>query len=343
MRIAVLACLSAALLFGAATPLSKQLLGDMGAFTLAGLLYLGAALAVAPFSARGGSPKLRQDPVQRRLLVATVCAGGLLGPVFLLLGLRTAPAASVSLWLNGEIVATVILASLFFHEHIGRRGVAAAALILAAGVLLALPEGVAGMRAGLFVALACVCWGLDNNLTAIIGGFTPAQTTLAKGLVAGSVNLFLGLLVDHRLPGPLAIAAALALGALAFGLSIMLYINGAQQLGAARAQLLFATGPFLGVLLSWGLFQEPVQAIQIGAAPLIALGLALLLTGRHEHGHSHVPVTHTHGHRHDDGHHDHVGALHPESGWHTHVHTHEARTHAHPHVSDLHHRHDHAG
>jgi drug/metabolite transporter (DMT)-like permease len=304
---------------------------------------LGAALAVAPFSPQGGSAELRRDPGQRRRLMAAVFFGGVLGPVLLLSGLRAAPAASVSLWLNGEIVATLVLAWAFFHDHIGRRGVLASALVLVGGILLALPEGAANTRAGLLVAGACLCWGMDNNLTAVISGFTPAQTTLVKGLVAGSVNLTLGLLVEHRLPAMLPVVGALALGAVAYGFSIMLYITGAQGLGAARAQLLFAVGPFLGVALSWGLLHEPVQLVQLGAAPLMAVGLSLLLTDRHEHEHAHVAVAHTHRHRHDDGHHAHSGPGHPFSGWHTHAHEHEAHSHVHAHVSDLHHRHDHMG
>jgi len=343
MRFAILACLAAALLFGASAPLAKILLGSMGPLTLAGLLYLGAALAVAPFSRRGGSAELRRDPGQRGRLLAIVLLGGVLGPVFLLLGLRAAPAASVSLWLNGEIVATVALAWAFFHDHVGRRAIAAAALILIAGILLALPDGHASARAGLFVAIACLCWGMDNNLTSVVSGFTPAQTTLVKGTIAGVANLLLGVVVEHRLPAPVSIATALALGAVAYGLSIMLYITGAQQLGASRAQLLFATGPFLGMVLSWGLLHEPVEPIQLAATPLMALGLSLLLTGRHEHDHVHARVAHTHRHQHDDGHHMHTGPGHPTSGWHTHAHVHEATAHAHPHVPDLHHRHGHPG
>jgi drug/metabolite transporter (DMT)-like permease len=345
MRVAlsrpVLAALAAALLFGASTPLAKALLSSIGPLTLAGLLYLGGAIGALPFAFRGGARELRHDARQRRLLTFAVIFGGGLAPVLLLLGLRAAPAASVSLWLNTEIVATAFLAWTLFHEDLDRRTLLAAGLVLVGGIVLAAPEGAAGWKAGALVAGACLCWGLDNNLTALVSGFTPAQTTVAKGLIAGTVNLMLGLSLGQHLPGAARLGAALGVGAVSYGLSVMLYIFGAQHLGATRSQLLFATSPFLGVILAWTVFGERIQPAQLAAAPCIAAGLYLMLTARHEHEHTHEAMAHTHSHRHDDGHHTHVHPGLPAWVRHTHPHDHEPVTHTHPHLPDLHHRHRH--
>ncbi|HEU4334870.1 MAG TPA: EamA family transporter [Candidatus Eisenbacteria bacterium] len=340
-RLPALSCLVAALLFGASTPASKALLGSVGPFTLAGLLYLGGAVAVLPFSFRGGSARLRRDPKQRRMLALAVLFGGGIGPVLMLLGLNAASAASVSLWLNAETIATALLAWALFHEHMDRRTVIAVAFVLAGGLLLAAPEGAAGWRAGALVAGACLCWGLDNNLTALISGFTPAQTTAIKGIGAGSVNLAIGLALEGRVPGAAAMAAASGVGAFSYGFSIMLYISGAQQLGASRSQLIFSTSPFLGVLLAWTFLGEPIRAFQIGAAAAMAIGLYAMLTARHEHEHTHEAMHHTHSHRHDDGHHTHAHPGLPAWVRHTHPHDHEPVTHSHPHEPDIHHRHGH--
>lgn len=337
----VVAALAAALLFGASTPLAKALLSSLGPFTLAGLLYVGASIGALPFAFRGGSPELRRDPRQRRLLGFAVIFGGGIAPVLLLAGLRAAPAASVSLWLNTEVVATALLAWTLFHEDLDRRTVLAGGLVLAGGIALAAPEGAAGWKAGALVAGACVCWGMDNNLTALVSGFTPAQTTVAKGLIAGSVNLLIGLSLGQHLPGVGRVLAALAVGAVCYGFSIMLYIFGAQQLGATRSQLLFATSPFLGVILAWTLFHERIQLAQLTAAPCIAAGLYFMLTARHSHEHSHESLAHTHSHRHDDDHHTHVHPGLPAWVRHTHPHEHAPVTHTHEHLPDLHHRHQH--
>ncbi|HEX7077585.1 MAG TPA: EamA family transporter [Candidatus Eisenbacteria bacterium] len=338
---AVILALAAALLFGASTPLAKTLLRSSSPLVLAGLFYLGAALAVAPASFRGSTAALRTNRGQIGLLGGAVFFGGMLAPVLLLLGLRLAPAASVSLWLTLETVATTVLAWAVFREHVDRRTWAAAALIVAAGALLALPEGRTSVQAGLLVALACVCWGIDNNLTSLVSGYTPAQTTLVKGLAAGAVNLTLGLLLEPAPLRPGIVLPALLVGALSYGVSIVLYISSAQQLGASRSQMVFASSPFLGVLLAWALFREHALAVQLLAGGVMAAGIGLMLTASHEHEHAHEAMGHTHSHRHDDGHHTHRHPGLPASHRHTHPHVHEPLVHRHPHVPDLHHRHPH--
>ena len=337
----VLWCLLAAALFGASTPASKALLDGAGPLTLAGLLYLGAAIATAPFSLRGGSAGRRRDPANLRRLAGAVLFGGVLGPIALLAGLRMAPAASVSLWINLESVATAALAWLFFREHVDGRTAIASVAVVAAGIGLSAPEGFRFAPAALLVLGAAACWGLDNNLTATIDGYTPAQSTFVKGLVAGMVNLGLGLALDGPAPGWGLVAGALALGALAYGASIVLYIAGAQQLGATRSQMIFASAPFVGVALSWGVLGEPMLPAQIAAGLLMLGALALMLSARHGHAHTHTALTHTHIHRHDDGHHGHRHPDLPADAWHTHEHAHEPVAHAHPHQPDLHHRHPH--
>ena len=336
--------LAAAALFGASTPLCKPLVAQLGATTLAGLLYLGAALALAPLALRDGLAPFAQRGVNLARLAGVVAFGGALAPVLLLAALERAAAGSVALWLNLEVVATALLARAFFHEHLGARGALAILLVCGASVLLALPAHAQGAPASaLFLVLgACVCWALDNNWTSRIDSFTPAQSTFAKGLVAGSVNLGLGL--AGASPFTLATAGrALALGAVCYGLSLVLLVAAAQRLGAARSQLAFATASLWGVALAWGLLGEPVLPVQLAAAALMALALVLLAREAHGHWHHHDAVRHRHWHRHDDGHHAHE---HPEGRaprrGHSHEHSHLAQAHAHPHAPDLHHRHSHA-
>jgi len=332
----------AAILFGASTPASKLLLdGSIGPVTLAGLLYLGAGLATLPFALSGGAPQRRRDPSNVARLAGAVLFGGVLGPVALMIGLRSAPSASVSLWLNLETTATALLAFALFKEHLDARAWIANGLVVASGVALAAPQDFALAPSAALVVFATVCWGLDNNFTAIIDGYTPAQTTFAKGLVAGGVNLGLGLWLEG-VPGSwTAVGIALVVGSLAYGASIVLYIRGAQQLGATRSQMIFATAPFLGTAVAWVGLGEPVLGVQIGAAAGMAGALVLLLTSDHAHAHEHQAVVHTHAHRHDDDHHDHTHPDLPDDVWHTHEHAHDPVSHSHAHMPDLHHRHGH--
>lgn len=267
--------------------------------------------------------------------------GGVVGPVLVLMGLRLASAASVALWLNPEAPATALLGWAFFREHVGGRTWLAAALVWGASVVLAAPDGFGGGLAALLVLGGCFAWGLDNNLTSVIAGYTPAQTTFVKGLVAGLINLGLGMAFGESLPSRMLLFSSITAGIFAYGASIVLYVAGAQQLGATRAQMIFATAPFWGVGLAWIGLGESVQAGQILAAIGMVGALVLLFTKRHGHAHTHEELRHTHWHRHDDGHHDHSHAGMPRWGWHIHEHQHEATTHTHPHTPDVHHRHEH--
>jgi drug/metabolite transporter (DMT)-like permease len=334
-----------ALLFGASTPASKALLSSFEPFQLAGLLYLGAALGMAPVVALAPRPAVapRVDRANALRLAGAVFFGGVVGPVLFLAALRLTLAGSVSLLLNLEMVATAVLGVLFFREHIGGRGWIGVTGVVAAGALVAGSGGWPGLVAALLTAAACVCWALDNHLTALIDGITPARSTLVKGLVAGTTNLAIGCVAAPLVATSQWIGAALLIGAISYGFSIALYIVSAHELGATRAQAMFASAPFLGAALAFVFLGEPVGVAQLAAAALLVPSIILVFASQHAHAHVHEPLEHSHSHRHDDRHHLHA---HPDAApalRHTHTHRHERLTHTHPHWPDVHHRHGHSG
>jgi drug/metabolite transporter (DMT)-like permease len=192
----------------------------------------------------------------------------------------------------------------------------------------------------LFIAGACFCWGVDNNVTAKLDELAPAHITLVKGVIAGGANLAIGLALGG-LPAGWPILGALLVGGFGYGASITLWIAGARDLGAARGQLVFATAPFVGAIVAWTVFADPLRGREVAALAIAAVGVSFVLHSDHLHEHHHHAIEHDHEHVHDDGHHDH-----PHPGEtavrHQHMHRHEELVHAHPHVPDLHHRHDHA-
>ena len=333
----------AALFFGAATPVSKPLLAHLTSFQLAGLLYLGAALGVILLLVRERKfiPPWRMDRCNLWLLLGSVVFGGILGPLALLAGLRLASAASVSLWLNLEMVATAVLGHFLFKDHLTRRSWLAAGGIFLAAVILAAGEGAAGVLAGLLVLAACVSWGIDNHVTALIDGITPAQSTFWKGLAAGTTNLVIGVSLAPLAASFGEMLGGLGIGVVAYGLSIVLYIASAQQLGATRSQLIFSSAPFWGVLLSVALLGEKLTWQHGAAAVIFIASIVLLYREQHGHAHTHKVQEHEHMHQHDDGHHLHDHEELPKASWHSHVHEHTPLEHVHPHWPDLHHRHEH--
>lgn len=330
----------AALLFGASTPAASVLAQDLTPLALAGLLYLGAALAVTPWwvSDRPDVQSLRRN---WRLVAVAIVAGGAIGPALLTAGLVDTPAATASLLLNLELVATVVLAATLFREHLGRNMIAGVSLVTAAGVLLVWEPGATVSVSALLIVGACVAWGIDNNATSRIDQIAPQHVTFFKGAAAGTLNLLLALAVTGL--GTItawSLLGALTVGALGYGASITLWVRGAHQLGAARGQVIFASAPFLGAIVSWVVLTEPVEAVQVVAMVVAMCGIGLSIRSSHLHRHEHDPLMHIHEHEHADGHHNH---LHDEAvpGRHSHVHEHWPLVHAHPHVPDLHHRHNH--
>lgn len=340
-RRGVARCAAAAALFGATTPLVSRLAHDTSAPVLAGLLYVGAAVAVAPLARRQSVERTAFRSGGRRLAVAVI-AGGFLGPLLLTAGLARTSAATASLLLNLELVATTILAAVLFHEHVGRRVATGTAAVVSAGVVLVW-DGAPEPRFGaLLIVGACLCWGLDNCVTADLEEITPEHITVLKGVIAGGTNLVLGIALGASMPSLGLVVGALAIGALGYGASITLWVAGARDIGAARGQLVFASAPFVGVLIAWVALGDPVRTAEILALALAAFGASRVVGSHHLHEHHHDATDHDHEHAHDDGHHIHDHADADQRVRHRHRHRHVPLRHAHPHVPDIHHRHDHA-
>jgi drug/metabolite transporter (DMT)-like permease len=345
--VGAVAGLASAVLFGASVPITKRLLPEITPVLLAGLLYLGGGLAVGVVrvlaARRIVEANLDRSDLPR--VIAIVILGGVVGPLALVHGLRSVSGVSGALLLNLEGPLTVLIALTLFGEHLGGRAALGAGLVFGGACLLALPGASAGgatqLGGVLLLALACAAWALDNNLTQGLAGKDPWQVVIAKTLGAGTGLVSLALLLGEPLPGGRLVLATLALGALAYGASVLLDAFALRLLGAAREAAFFATAPFAGALLSVPVLGERIGAMQIGASVVMIVGVALLVRERHGHEHTHETLEHTHRHVHDAHHqHPHPDGVDPAVP-HVHPHRHAPLTHAHAHVSDAHHRHAH--
>lgn len=341
--------LAAAALFGASTPFAKLLLGGgVDPWLLAGLLYLGSGLGLGfVHLVRGllGVPAA-EAPLRRvdwPWLGLVVLAGGVIGPLLLMLGLARTPASSAALLLNLEGLATMAIAWLWFKENVDRRLLTGAAAILAGSLLLSWQGGPAGAGLGaLAIAGACVSWAIDNNLTRKLSSADPVQIAAIKGVAAGAVNLALAFGHGARMPALGSVAGAGVVGFFGYGVSLVLFVLALRHLGTARTGAYFSTAPFLGAVLALLLFHESITVPLLVAAALMGLGVWLHLSERHEHEHDHEALDHEHNHVHD-AHHQHAhGSGDTVREPHTHAHHHAPIRHKHPHYPDLHHRHEHA-
>jgi drug/metabolite transporter (DMT)-like permease len=239
-RRGILFALGAAVLFGLSTPLAKGLLNALPPQMLAGLLYVGSGVGLGLY---GFVQRTRGDRAEAPLgrsdipwLAGAVLAGGVAGPLLLMLGLVRMAASGASLLLNLEGVFTALFAWYVFRENFDRRIALGMAAIVSGGALLSWQGQLAwgGITGSLAVIGACLAWGLDNNLTQKVSASDPVQIAAIKGCSAGAVNVGIALALGSPWPGGWQLSEALGLGLLSYGVSLALYVRALRELGTAR-------------------------------------------------------------------------------------------------------------
>jgi drug/metabolite transporter (DMT)-like permease len=348
-RLSIAFALGAAALFGISAPAGKALLTVTDPWLLAGLLYLGSGVSLGAFRlvqrVRFGA-NAREAALGRGdwpWLGAAIITGGVVAPVLLMFGLSRVAAAEASLLLNLEGVLTALVAWVVFREHVDRR-IAGGMLAIAAGAVVLTWEPGQAVRASLgaiLVAGGCLGWAVDNNLTRKVSGSDPLQIAALKGLVAGIVNVAIALTLGASVPGAITVGLAGLLGLVSYGVSLVLFVLALRGLGAGRTSAYFSTAPFIGAIIGVLGLDDAVTPGLLLATTLMAVGVWLHVSERHDHEHVHEALEHEHRHEHDEHH------RHAHDDWalpgepHSHRHTHEALRHRHPHYPDIHHRHGH--
>lgn len=277
-NLSILKALAAALLYAVSSPVSKLLLKDVHPLVMASALYLGAGLGmglvtllVRQNTERTELPLTRAElPFVIGMVILDIAA-----PFLLMTGLMSTSAAAVSLLNNFEIVATSIIAFALFKEIIPGKLRWGILFITAGSILLSLedPAQLQFSAGSLLILAAAVCWGLENNCTRMLSGKDPLQIVVIKGL--GSLALVA--MSGTPLPGLVYMGAALVLGFFSYGVSIFLYVRAQRDLGAARTSAWYAAGPFIGVILSFVIFQEAPGPRFFAALALMAVGAVLAI------------------------------------------------------------------
>ena len=347
LNTSVLSALLAAALFGISTPFAKLFVGDVPPVLLAGMLYLGSGvgLAIIRMIRDRGWKSTGLQTGDWPWLAGAIVFGGVVAPVALMFGLTRTSASTASLLLNLEVVLTAVIAWVAFKEHADRRIVFGMLAIVAGGLVLSWPSGSLSEESDWLgpavIAAACLCWAIDNNLTRRISAADALFVSCSKGLIAGSVNCALAIAIGSTWPAGSTIVSTMLVGLAGYGLSLVLFVLALRGLGTARTGAYFSTAPFVGAAVSVVLLGESTSPAFWLSCALMAVGVALHLSERHEHMHTHEPLEHLHSHGHDE-HHQHEHASEGNGGIpHEHLHRHPAITHRHPHYPDIHHRHPH--
>lgn len=342
---AIFMAILAAVCYGISAPVSKILLGELSPIFMASLLYLGAGAGMLIVNLlRGKKSERKEAKITRTELpyVAGMIILDIGAPIFLMIGLSLTTSANASLMNNFEIVATAVIALVIFKEAIGKRMWMAIFLITVSSIILSVEDfSTFSFSIGsIFVLLACVCWGFENNCTRMLSLKDPFEIVIIKGFGSGFGSLLIAAASSEIIFHGAYIACSLLLGFVSYGLSIFFYIRAQRELGAARTSAYYAASPFIGVFLSFVIFGQNLTLSFSAAAFIMAAGAYLAAFERHEHSHAHHELEHEHRHSHTDGHHTHIHDYLVE-GEHSHPHIHEEMVHAHAHTPDLHHTHAH--
>lgn len=268
----------AAALYAINSPFSKLLLDYLPPTLMAGFLYLGAGLGMGVIALlRRVKKEGKHEATLTRAELPFTLAMILLdiaAPICLLLGLRATTAANASLLNNFEIVATALIALMIFKERISPRLCLGILFVTLSCAFLSV-EDLTELRfslGSLFILLACVCWGFENNCTRKLSSKDPLQIVLLKGIFSGLGSVIIGLCTGERVTVLWSVVAVLAVGFVAYGLSIFFYVYAQRLLGAARTSAYYAISPFIGTSLSLLIFGTLPKTSYFIAVGLMAIG-----------------------------------------------------------------------
>ena len=308
----------AAVFYAVNVPVSKVLLREVGPTTMAALLYLGAGVGIGMLSLFSRNSWEKSEPLSKKDLpyVIGMIVLDIAAPIFLMLGISYGSSANASLLGNFEIVATTLIALFIFREAVSKRLWAAIALITLSSILLSF-EGTDSFRfsyGSLFVLLATVCWGFENNCTRNIASKSTYEIVVLKGIFSGLGSLLIAFTMRESMPGTGYAVVALLLGFVSYGLSIFLYVRAQRVLGAAKTSAYYAVAPFVGAFLSFVFLKEQLSWKYLTALAVMIAGSALVVVDTliRQHAHQHI---HTFTHTHD-------GSTHTHTVVHTHEHNH---------------------
>ena len=337
----------AAALFGMSAPFSKFLLSEIPPLMLSALLYLGAGIGMLAIDiirriskAKHVEAKLTKQELPFILLMVIL---DIAAPISLMVGLTMTTSSNAALLNNFEIAATSVIALIVFKEAISRRLWLSISLITISSIILSIEDfsSFSFSIGSIFVLLACIFWGFENNCTRKLSIKDPLQIVFIKGIGSGIGALAIAISAHQTLWNPIFITLSLFLGFFAYGLSIFFYVTAQRSLGAARTSAYYAVAPFIGVGISFIVFNEPITVSFVTATIVMVLGTYFAIFEKHEHKHLHTYVEHEHRHSHSDEHHNHTHEL-ITDGEHAHKHTHEKMAHVHEHTPDIHHAHEHS-
>lgn len=275
--IAIVFAIVAALLYAINIPISKVLLNYISPTMMASYLYLGAGIGIGIlYLITKKKTKKTNEKITKKDIpfVLGMIILDILAPILLMFGLLDSFSSNASLLNNFEIVCTSLIALFIFKEKISKKMWLAIILITLSSFILSI-EDINNFKlswGSLFVLLATLCWGFENNCTRNLSSKNTYQIVFIKGLFSGLGSLIVAIILQESFPLFKYIILAMLLGFVAYGLSIFFYIKSQGIIGAAKTSAYYSVAPFIGTFLSFIIFHDSLTIAYF-------IGLFIMIVG----------------------------------------------------------------
>jgi drug/metabolite transporter (DMT)-like permease len=275
----VLFAIASAATYGAVSTLGKL------AYEASSPVYVAAiAYVIGAATLFGYRPKERpQSNLILLILLAGILGAGI-APYLFFRGLFLTTASNAALLSNGEALFTTMLALLFFGERLNRLQLISAIAVLLGLIMVTTDLDIKaisfmqGLEGNVLILSATFVWGIDNNISRMIGQrMNPTVFTRYKNII-GSIFLVSTLLATDPQPFPSSnsLVYILLIGVFAVGLSTAFLMNALSRLGAIRAVMVFSTASIFGLAFAAGILGEQITYVQVLGATVMFIGLYFL-------------------------------------------------------------------
>lgn len=280
--IAIIFAILSSALYAINIPLSKLLLNDTPPTMMASYLYLGAGLGVGIlFLLTKNKENKNSEKYTKKDLkyVIGMIILDIIAPILLMFGLLDSASSNASLLNNFEIVCTSLIALFIFKEQISKKMWVAIILITISSFVLSFNDITTFKLSwgAIYVLLATLCWGLENNCTRNLANKNVYSVVTIKGIFSGLGSLIVALVLKEQFPDFIYIVLAMILGFIAYGLSIFFYILAQGEIGASKTSAYYSVAPFIGALLSFIILKESLSITYFIGLLIMIIGTIIVI------------------------------------------------------------------
>ena len=280
--IAIIFAILSSALYAINMPLSKLLLNDTPPTMMASYLYLGAGIGVGIlFLLTKNKENKNCEKYTKKDLkyVIGMIILDIIAPILLMFGLPDSASSNASLLNNFEIVCTSLIALFIYKEQISKKMWIAIILITISSFVLSFNDITTFKLSwgAIYVLLATLCWGLENNCTRNLANKNVYSVVTIKGIFSGLGSLIVALVLKEQFPNFIYIVLAMILGFIAYGLSIFFYILAQGEIGASKTSAYYSVAPFIGALLSFIILKESLSITYFIGLLIMIIGTIIVI------------------------------------------------------------------